>query len=137
MPLTTEDVVSQFKRRGAFDDMRKKLLDDFMENERGKQFKETLTKIMETSITQNPSLLDNEDSAQTHNALHEAFDKSGEYEKMGEYILKQVLESEEYVSIFKEKIEEIIHEGEKNGKEDGDNYDDNKNCNSADLDPVT
>ncbi|ORY02245.1 hypothetical protein K493DRAFT_346855 [Basidiobolus meristosporus CBS 931.73] len=50
------ELAQQFKRRGAFDEIRKCLLNDFKNHERGKKFQESVVRMLTEITTRDPSL---------------------------------------------------------------------------------
>ncbi|CAG8475974.1 3628_t:CDS:2 [Paraglomus brasilianum] len=109
MHLTPEEVVSEFKRRGAFDELRRELLEEFLKSEKGKEFNERLKSLLESRTDGDPSLLD-KDRTEIHIILLNDFDKAREDEKIKEYILKEIIESTEYQAALVQRLGSIVTE---------------------------
>ncbi|CAG8647705.1 3087_t:CDS:2, partial [Paraglomus occultum] len=109
MHLTPEEVASEFKRKGAFDELRRELLEEFLKSDKGKEFNERLKLLFEARTDGDPSLLD-KDRTEIHVILLNDFDKAREDEKIKEYILKEIIESTEYQAALVQRLGSIVTE---------------------------
>ncbi|KAF9428027.1 hypothetical protein BGZ94_003552 [Podila epigama] len=112
--MTPEELATLFKRRGDFDDTRKKLLNDFQSSTVGQQFTHQLGDILQSSIDEDPSLLER-DRSDFHQIMLERITKSAEYKKVQQFV-DSLLQPTQYLKKIESTLLTIVQEQAPQGK---------------------
>ncbi|KAI9307651.1 complex proteins associated with Set1p component shg1-domain-containing protein [Cunninghamella echinulata] len=99
--MSAEDVVMQIKRKGTFDELRKRLLSDLETAPVGQQFLKSLQDFMEEKIKEDPSLLD-KDRSTFHSLMMNDIEKAGMYQSIQNEVVTTLMQAED----FQKRVEE-------------------------------
>ncbi|ORX54546.1 hypothetical protein DM01DRAFT_1407382 [Hesseltinella vesiculosa] len=105
--MQPEDIVSQLKRKGVFDDFRKQLLCDFQTHDIGHQFINVIQGHVESIVENDPSLLE-KDRATFHMLLMDSIEKSGYYKTLEKDLTAKVKQDTNFQASVQEKIDQVI-----------------------------
>ncbi|ORY95750.1 hypothetical protein BCR43DRAFT_493534, partial [Syncephalastrum racemosum] len=98
--MTPDQIVVQLKRKGTFDELRKALLSDFMNNEAGQALRQKVEATMQELVDKNPSLLD-KDRSGFHATVMKELESAGIY---GSLRVETLLREKRYQDRMEEEI---------------------------------
>ncbi|SAM07064.1 hypothetical protein [Absidia glauca] len=104
--MSAEDAVLRLKRKGAFDELRKRLLSDFQTGSEGQDFVKQVQDFMEKRIAQDPSLLD-KDRATFHTIMMDEIEKTGMYQAVEKELTNGLMQTEEFQNKVNEELSAV------------------------------
>ncbi|KAI8332595.1 complex proteins associated with Set1p component shg1-domain-containing protein [Chlamydoabsidia padenii] len=105
--MSAEDAVLQLKRKGAFDELRKRLLSDFQTGPAGQNFVKKIQDFMETMVMNDTSLLD-KDRSTFHTIMMDEIEKAGMYQTIQKEIINGLIQTEDFQNKVTEEITAVL-----------------------------
>ncbi|CAO3637091.1 unnamed protein product [Cunninghamella echinulata] len=99
--MSAEDVVMQLKRKGTFDELRKRLLSDSRNSACGTTVFKKPSRLYGRKSKRNPSLLD-KDKSTFHSLMMNDIEKAGMYQSIQNEVVTTLMQAED----FQKRVEE-------------------------------
>ncbi|KAI8098494.1 complex proteins associated with Set1p component shg1-domain-containing protein [Halteromyces radiatus] len=106
--MSAEEIVLQLKRKGTFDELRKRLLADFQTEPAGQQFMKKIQDFMEDMITKDPSLLDKDKSA-FHSLMLNEIEKTGMYQTIQKEIVTTLMQADDFQKRVEDEMNTVLN----------------------------
>ncbi|KAI8065545.1 complex proteins associated with Set1p component shg1-domain-containing protein [Gongronella butleri] len=107
--MQPDQVVTQLKKKGVFDDLRKQLLAEFQSQDIGTALTEEIKEFIQDSIAKDPSLLD-KDRNVFHATMMDSITKNGKFMALEKALADIIKQDGMLEAAVQEKIEAELHD---------------------------